>query len=105
LKEQARALSDATKGILQGKVEVGTRGNSFTIALSIIAPALNNYEYEVVRVQHGIELYPAQVVSASEARVMKCQDEEELTAALGSILGSEKTSSVIASLIAQSKAM
>lgn len=109
LKEQAAALSQMTKGILYGKVEVGSRGNKFKIGLSIVAPAINDYEFEVVYVEHDIELYPVNVVAAWEPyesrKRIECQNEEEFTVALGQILGSKRVSQVISSLIAQSKVM
>jgi hypothetical protein len=110
LKEQATALMEMTKGTLIGKVEVNSKpGSDFEIVLSIIAPAINNYRFEVVYVGHGIQLYPANVIAAwerfSSGKEVKCQNEDELTDALGRILGSKEVTQVIMSLISQSKAM
>lgn len=110
LKEQATALTEMTKGTVFGKVKVSTStGGGFEILLYIIAPAINNYTFEVVFVEHGIELYPAKVVPAwdryTSAKQVKCKNEDELTDALGRILGSDQVTRVIMSLISQSKAM
>ena len=109
LKEQATALSRMTKGVLEGSVNVGREYGKFTIGLSIVAPAINNYEFEVVYVSHDIELYPVTVVAAWERyelnKPIECQNEEEFANALGRILGSDRVKRVISSLIAQSKAM
>ena len=109
LNEQATALSEMTKGILHGKVELWSEEKTFKITLSIVAPAVNNYEFEVVSVKHPVELYPVSVVAAWERwelrKEIECQDEEEFMAALERILGSERVRRVISSLIAQSKAM
>jgi hypothetical protein len=110
LKEQATALTEMTKGTLFGKVNVSTDlEGGFEILLSIIAPAINNYTFEVVLVEHGIELYPAKMVAAWDrfkpGKEVKCKNEDELTDALGRILGSDQVTRVIMSLISQSKAM
>jgi hypothetical protein len=107
LKEQATALSEMTKGVLAGTVRSGTEYNKFKVGLSIVAPALNNYEFDVVEVEHGIELYPLKVTPAWEkygfTSSQECENEEEFVAALGGILGSDRVKRAINSLIAQSK--
>jgi hypothetical protein len=110
LKEQATALMEMTKGTLRGKVNVSTNAEGgFEILLCIIAPAINNYKFEVVFIEHGIELYPAKVVAAWDrfisGKEVKCKNEDELTNALGRILGSDQVTRVITSLVSQSKAM
>ena len=109
LKEQAAALTEMTNGILRGRVWVSSKGEAFNIGLSIVAPAITNYVFEVVDVEHDIDIYPLTVIAAGERdepkEFIKCQDEEEFMAALGRILGSERIRRVISSLIAQSKAM
>jgi hypothetical protein len=110
LKEQATALTEMTKGTLYGKANLSTDpSGEFEIVLSIIAPAINNYTFEVVYVEHGIELYPAKVVAAwdrfTPGKEVKCKNEDELTDVLGRILGSDQVKRAIMSLISQSKAM
>lgn len=108
LNEQASALNVATKGVLRGKIEVESVRGEFQIVLSIVAPAINNYEFEVLQVSHGIELYPATVVAAWERHSadtgeVECENEDEFTRALARILGSDRVRRVISSLIAQSR--
>jgi hypothetical protein len=107
LKEQANLLSTLTKGILFGDIKInkGTAGEIY-LEMSIVAPAMDNYRFNVLDIKHGLELYPAIVVqpNSNEKRI-ECQNEEELTAALGDILGSERVRRVIRSLVAQSKAI
>jgi hypothetical protein len=109
LKEQASALSAATKGILEGKVIFDNTGVKFKIDMSIVAPAINNYEFEVVHVEHGVELYPATIVAAWERYELKmaveCDNEDEFTKALANVLRSNRVTRAIRSLIAQSRAM
>jgi hypothetical protein len=109
LREQADALFEMTKGILNGIVTFSsdTRGK-FTIVLSIVAPAINNYQVEVAQAHHTISLYPVEVIAAwdkYEKEPVKCKDENEFTTELGRILRSESTTTIVASLLAQSKAM
>jgi hypothetical protein len=106
LKEQASVLSALTKGILHGDIEVHTaQVNQFYIKMYIVAPAIGDYYFNVLDVSHGIDLYPATVIQLDPRKETECQSEDELTAALGSILGSERIGRVIRSLVAQSKAV
>ena len=109
LKEQAGSLSSATNGVLRGKVGIDRTTNRFEIVLSIVAPALNNYEFNVVYVRHGIEVYPADVKASypvdKGGNWLQCKTEDALVIALASILGSAKVKRVIQSLVSQSKAM
>ena len=88
-------------------MEVNQSGSGFELELSIIAPAMNEYEYKVAVVKHQLELYPASVWSAGESHLrdkgITCQSEEALLTALGGILGSNKVRTVIRTLISQSK--
>jgi hypothetical protein len=109
LKEQATALMNVTRSVLQGDVSVTREYDEFRIDLHIVAPVLDNYHYLVVRVTHDISLYPVTVVPGwdlfNRENTVKCGDESELEAALGKILSSERVRSVVASLLAQSRAM
>jgi len=108
LREQAKALQEMTKGILSGQVSVVGKGQSFEIELSIVAPAINDYRFDVVKVRHDPRLYPLQVWRAWEGynprAVIRCQSQDEFEEALASILQSEEVVKVIGALIAQSRA-
>ncbi|SRR5260221_8681887 len=109
LREQATALTKATKAILEGHVRVSSRDGLFAITLSIVAPTIDNYEFDVVYATHGVDLYPVTVAPdwdrySRDAQV-DCDDEDELLAALEKILGSSRVQRVIKSLLAQSKSM
>lgn len=105
LKEQASALNALTKGILYGDVSVEASGSWFFITMSIVAPAIDNYKFDVLQLSHKVEIYPVTVAQLDPRKEMECQNEEELTAVLSSILGSERVGRVIRSLVAQSKAV
>jgi hypothetical protein len=110
LKEQATALDDMTKGALQGSVTVrhDSQG-TFNIDLDIVAPALDNYTYNVLEASHGLNLYPVKVRPGWKKFEYKehfeCADEEQLDLALGQVLTSPEVKRVITTLLAQSRAM
>jgi hypothetical protein len=109
LKEQATALTNMTNSVLQGDVSVGREYGNFSIDLNIVAPMLDNYHYHVVRATHGLDLYPVTIAPGWELydrkEKIECADESELETALGKILSSQKVRSVVASLLAQSRAI
>ena len=108
LKKQAALLSDMTNGILQADVTVtvSTFTGEFTLEMDIVAPAIDNYRYSVLRASHGIELFPVKVSPAWDSiEVTECNDEAEFEAALEQILSSEKITRIINLLRAQSHAM
>ena len=96
-----------TKGILNGDVRTTVKNNQFTMTLSIVAPAINNYTFDIVRVQHGLALYPLKVVAAgkeySAPGWIECRDEDAFITELTTILQSETVRKAVGTLIAQSK--
>ena len=97
-----------TSGVLQGEVSVSHGGGDFALGLYIVVPALDNYRYQVARAVHTLDMYPVTVTPGwdwnPKAKVV-CTDEGEFEQALGTILSSEKVQHVVASLLAQSRAM
>src|ERR1700681_3385891 len=57
IKEQASALADLTRGTLQGSVSVRATSDQFVINLDIVAPAIDNYTYNVLEALHSLQLY------------------------------------------------
>jgi hypothetical protein len=106
LREQAGILGRATKGVLEGLVTTSREDDDFELELRIVAPALDRYQYTVLRVYHGVELYPVRVAPPEIPRHewKRCDTEEAFEAALAKQLSSPRVKHVIASLIAQSKA-
>ena len=62
LKEQAEALTAATRRGLVGEVRTEAPYKDIEHELVIITPYLNNYEVTICRASHGAETYPAQVI-------------------------------------------
>jgi hypothetical protein len=61
LEEQAALLTEATKGLLVGRVLDETQGESFHYDLAVIVPALNNYKYTILSVIHSLKIYPVRI--------------------------------------------
>ena len=102
LRQVAQELSDKTKGLIVADIQPATTTTKELIyILSAIAPALNNYEYEITRIQHNITCYP--VYMRSDGKTVKCENEKEYLQALRQLLSTPTVQKVISSLIAQSK--
>ncbi len=103
LLEQASWLGEITEGLLIGKVTKNVENEKFMYNLNIVAPALNNYYYNVTTIIHGIEFYPLQLRS-SDGQFIECETEKMFENRLGDILSSEQTRRVITGLLAQIRA-
>lgn len=111
LKEQGALLGQRTKNLVEGRVrggpsEYGTR--EFHYSFELVAPALDNYRYELFSISHGVEFYPLSIDWNPPDRTLfkgsGIENEEQFLKALEMIFSSEKTRKVISSLIAQSRA-
>ena len=106
LTEQANELAKLTRGLLVGRVQqVSSQPGNFAYDLYIVAPALNNYSYAVVRINHGISLYPVAMAWHAKNQMFQCHDEESYVAKLREVLSSQETAKVIAGLLAQANAL
>ena len=122
LKEQGAILGRSTKNLVEGRVRGGSSpfaGSDFSYSFELVAPALDNYRYELLRISHGVEFYPLRLQSdpllgfleirqlfdpnAASAE-QTIENEEQFLKALKIIFSSEKARKVIGSLIAQSRA-
>lgn len=104
LKEQGNYLSKTTKNLL--KVDVITNRNPseihrFYTEFHIVAPMLDNYDYELFYIDHDIFNYPCDVTFGDKK--YKAIDEQELLAHMKEIFNSPKTKKLIISLLNQSK--
>jgi hypothetical protein len=102
LREQAAILGDATNNVLVAEVVPNKRGSTMLAHLYIAAPALDNYRFLVLTVEHELELYPLSVEDETSL-YDNCKDETQYKAAVRAILSSDRLRRVIASLLAQSK--
>jgi len=95
-------LAQATKGLLYAEARVNPDGLGFEVAMRIVASSLNNYTYEVLRVQHGVELYPAWVTA--DAEPIECRDQQAFEEAVAKVLQSDRVRRAISGLLAQIQA-
>lgn len=103
LKEQISYLEQGTDGLLTGKLTVSTDDDGdIRTTMLIIAPALNNYSYEVTELFHSIALYPLHIHHPRNGWI-PCQNESEFKIALRDILQSETIKRIISGLLAQIK--
>lgn len=104
LREQAKYLEEGTRYVLNGAIRQNSRLNRFIVYLDIVAPALNDYSYSVLQVDHPLGAYPLQVDDLVNNRSFDCQDEKEFLSVLGQILSSPAVQKAISSLVSQSGA-
>ena len=62
LKEQASLLGTKTNNVVKAEVTTSkprlSEEGKFYYVFYLVAPALNNYYYELFAITHGVELYP-----------------------------------------------
>jgi hypothetical protein len=110
LKEQATLLAQQTKGLLLGRVatertELNTHLGEMTIEFSIICPALENYQFDVLRIYYDtVEVYPCNVVADFDtSKAIKVKGEVEMKSEIGKILQSAQVRKAIAALLRDAK--
>jgi len=105
IREQGELLTQATQGVLQGFVKIDSQADRINFSFFIVAPGLNNYKYEVLKVSHPITIYPVMVFNTVEEkqRWEECTHELIFLSKIKSILSSSKIKKVIESLLSQSE--
>ena len=111
LKEQASFLGEMTRNVLVGEVRTESgfvaktlSSRDFVHTLSIRAPAVQNYRYDLLKVGHNVApIYPAMVADLVEGTKAEVNSEEEFIGELERILRSEALRNVIGSLLTYSQ--
>jgi hypothetical protein len=98
LREQASLLGEKTHNLIEGKVATSNNGAFFFQTMFLVAPALNNYHYELLKVRHEIQLYPVVDVT-NPGKPLK--SEAEFVDWLRAKLSSLETRRIIEALLAQ----
>lgn len=114
LREQAAALAERTKNVLEGRVvaDPGTDpsdavADQFTWHFQIFAPALN-YAYDLFSINHDIEMYPLIVETEDDELLAEYEedisisDEAELLKLLRRLFSTVRTRRIVRALLAQS---
>jgi len=107
MKEAARDLEKKTNYVLRGEVETVTSADEFVHVFFVVAPKLNDYRYEVVRVSHTLQLYPATIhprESMSTLVGQACASPEELREGLRQAFATKDVQEPVRSLLSQSRA-
>ena len=121
LKEQASLLSKQTKGIVEGEVLLiaGPLAGNFGYAFYIKAPALGDYRFRLLTIEHEITMYPVWTTPdesmLSELRSRKAlkefqvrdqsivaRNETEFLRILSLLFASSRTKQVVRAILAQS---
>ena len=67
LKTQAELLTSHYKGVLMGEVTpIDGRNNEIRYNLSIVAPSLNGYTFQVATLVNPITLYPCRLLDRTD---------------------------------------
>ena len=106
LLEQAQYLTQAAKGILEGRVDdesIDVAAAGFRYDLNVRVPALNNFLVTVLWIEHGLELYPVRLMARRPVRDVSCANEAEFEKAIESILTSPEVKTVLSRLLSQVK--
>lgn len=105
LKEQANQLTQATQGTLRGRVSQFGQGDQIEADLEVVAPALGDYSYTILKIRHSLDVYPVKVFDASTHMIEReadlCYDEKSFLESLESILSSDGVRKVISTLLSQ----
>ena len=75
VKTQAAALSQKSKGLLQGEVESWTRNAEVHHQLSIVVPALDNYRYGLLKLHHLLAVYPVYIDESPLPKPVRVNEE------------------------------
>ena len=103
LREQAALLGKKTNHLLEGRVvSTNTGYGGFVHSFYIVAPTLDDYEYKLFQIEHGVNLYPVDT-NGEPPRYSKAvlASEQDLLDYIRRILNSDDTKRVIGSLLAQ----
>ena len=101
LQEQGDYLTKATGGVLVGTIGARVVASGFAYDLDVEIPALNNYRYTILTIEHDATLYPVTVRAERPTESYQCEDEEEFETVIESILGSEDVQLILSRLLSQ----
>ncbi len=128
LREQAAILTEATDGLLVGKVIKEKFNNilftpskdvrieftgedlpdkyTFTSRLEIIVPSINNYSISIAQIDYPLKMYPLRIMSTvtDDYQYHACKTEDELNKQLAEILSSSEVKRIIAGLLTEIRA-
>jgi hypothetical protein len=104
LLEQAQYLTQAAKGLLEGRVDdesIDLAAAGFRFDLNVRVPALNNFSVNILWIEHGLELYPVRLMARRPVRDVSCANESEFEKAIESVLSSPEVKTLLSRLLSQ----
>ena len=107
LKAQAAVLTRKSKGLIQAEVVSDPPVPPMAIShrLVLFVPALQNYRYTLLRIQHAVTpVYPLVITEGPINFPPQIKDEANFRSWLREALSSERTKNVLDSLLAQATA-
>ena len=103
LREQAGYLMAKTNNILSAEIEtLQSLKQLITHNFYVVAPAINNYRYQLLSVAHSVFFYPLTI--AANGYVYEIENQEDFINKLSEVFNQPDTVQVISSLLAQSLA-
>ena len=101
LVEQANFLGAKTKNVITADVRTtGNNNKQIVHYFDIVAPAMNNYRFNLFYASHGITFYPLTLAYKNTSK--RINDEQALLTEMARIFAQEETIRVISSLYSQS---
>jgi len=102
LKKQALYLGKMTNNLLEAEVKIHSNSpNQVRADLVIVAPTLGGYQVQIIRIQHGLEIYPVNIMNIRENKGFSAADETSFLSLIKECLQSEKVQNVIKALLIQ----
>ncbi|MCK4446283.1 MAG: hypothetical protein KAW56_04295 [Candidatus Marinimicrobia bacterium] len=100
LREQAIILSEMYAHNLIGNVtqDVSSSGK-VSIDFDIRVPPLGSYSYSLLKVVHGLDIYPLMIYGLANKTEYKCVDEKEFKHDLRELLSSPQVKKVIENIL------
>jgi hypothetical protein len=111
LRAQAAHLGQKTSNLVEARVDTLASDDRIYHRFKLVAPALDNYTYELFRISHLVTMYPIVVEEEPDQtqreRLLKhgrktLASEEDFVNWLRMVLASEKTKRVVEALVSQS---
>jgi hypothetical protein len=102
LREQATSLGQMTNGLVLGEVDIFKQEftrNQITLVFNLRVPTLDDYRYELFRISHSVDGYPAEL-SCEKPKIDKgIENEDQLKDELKKIFNASETKRIIRTLI------
>jgi hypothetical protein len=104
LRAQAAKLGQKTRNLVEGRVDTLSREGRIYHRFGLVAPALDNYAYDLFTISHPVTMYPIRVDREAEPQGWQnpLATEAEFVEWLRSALGSKQARRVVDALISQS---